>query len=192
MKRYLLLFFIYLSLALVLSAKNHIYIVPPIMISLFFIDKKVFRILTKWKFLLFLSILAFGVPMFIGDKDGLFRGIPYSSEVFLTSFLMVERSIIILLSLKMFTNHIPMDHMSNGLQKIRLKKFSQVFSISLQTLPKVKDLTSNTYKKFKQRTYKKNILSDIFDFMVQLIVNILKFADTYYLEKRDKKDLNEE
>jgi hypothetical protein len=85
-----------------------------------------------------------------------------------------------------------MDHMSKGLQKIRLKKFSQVFSISLQTLPEVKDITSNTIKKFKQRPYRKNILSDFFNFMVQLTVNILNFADNYYLEKRDKNNLNDE
>ena len=184
MKRYLLLFFIFIILAMMIDSENQWYITLPLLTVIFFISRSSFRLFMKWKLILLLCFLAFGAPLILGIKDCSFLGIPYSSEYLMISTIMVNRSIIILLSIKMITQKIPVDQMSRGLQRIRLKQFSQVFSTALIVLPEVKLLTKTTFQEFKTRNKEGNFFSDVYYFSVKLIIKILRFADNYSPEKK--------
>ncbi len=138
MKITLFLLIIFIGLAVFITYENLWYIVPAVLIVIFITEKKTFQLFLRWKFLLFLTILSVGVPLFLGTKDESFWGISYSKEYFQMSIVMVNRSIIILLSIRMFTNRISIGQISHALNRIKMQKFGQVFTISMHTLPEIK------------------------------------------------------
>lgn len=180
MKRYFFILIGYITAALIVNFENQWFIVPPVLITMLILDAQVFRIFLKWKFITFLGVLVFGLPLFIGSKDASFLRIPYSSSVFEMSLVMFHRSIIILMSIKIFTNRIPLVQISKSIQNTRLKKFGQVFSISMDTLPEINSITKNSLQEFRRKPRSKNIISEVFDSLVRLFVRILYFAEDYH------------
>ncbi len=182
MKRYVLI-----SVALILSAffltfQNLHLMVPAALLAVFVADRRAMRIFLRGKFLLFLAILAFGIPLFIGNRADLFFGIPYSHDVFRMSLVMVSRSVVILLSIKMFTNHISVEQMAAALQRIRLNRFSEVFSISMRALPEIRIIAASTYREYRRTPKQKNLFSESFDWLVKLVVRLLTYADRFSAE----------
>lgn len=185
MKRYLFFLIILMIMAVSVNFTNQWFLVPVALAFLALLDLQVFRILLKWKFLLFLAILVFGVPLFAGTKDKSFLGIPYSFEIFQMSVEMAHRSVIILMSVKMFTNRISVDQMARAMQRIRLRQFSQVFALALKVLPEIRVITVNTFKEYRTRERRQNFIADAFHWLVKLMVRIIHYANTLQLEKHD-------
>ena len=131
MRKTLLIFLIFLVMALVLNVRNQVIIFPLALAGMALLNTGVFRLFLRWKFLLFLGILVFAVPLFAGQKEALFLGISYSSELFRSSLVMAQRSIILLMGLKFLTSRISVEQMAQWLAGSRFKRFSQVFSLSM-------------------------------------------------------------
>ncbi len=178
MKKNLLILMIFLGIALSLNIKNQWFLVPAVLGTIFLMDRKVFRMILKWKFLFFLALLVLAVPLFAGIKDAAFYGIPYSSQMFHMSVVMAGRSIIILLSLRLFTSRISVEQLAEGMQRIHLRQFSQVFALSMQTLPQIRTIAGTTYREYRDKPRRKNIFAYFFNFAVILIIRILEFANT--------------
>ncbi|OGB70067.1 MAG: hypothetical protein A2Y94_01820 [Caldithrix sp. RBG_13_44_9] len=183
MKRYFYLFIGILISAVLINQTNQWFIFPPMILILFLVNRQAFHIFLNWKFDFLLFNLFVGIPLLLGKKDASWYGIPYSSEYFLMSLVMIKRSILILLGIKMFTNKISIQQISRSLQKIHLQRFSEVFSTALRVLPEVRVITHNTYREFKRTPRDKNIISHLYDWLVKLAVRILFFADQYYLDQ---------
>ncbi len=183
MKRYLLLFAVFIILALALNEKNHWYILPAVLFMILIINRQSFLIFLKWKFIILLLFLLLGIPLVLGNKDAQLGGISYSTEYLRLSGIMVSRSIIILLSIKMITGKISLSQISKGLQRIHLHQFSQVFSIAMHVLPEIQSISRNTLKEFKFRDSHGNIFSRVYHLLITLVVKILLFADQYHLEQ---------
>ena len=183
MKRYFYLFILVLISAILINQSNQWFIFPPMILLLFLVDRQAFRIFLNWKFDFLLLVLFAGIPLVLGKNDASWYGIPYSSDYLLMSLVMIKRSILILLGIKMFIHKISLEQISRSLQKIRLQRFSEVFSTAMRVLPEVRVITSNTYREFKRTPRDKNILSHLYDWLVKLAVRILFFADQYYLDQ---------
>ncbi len=177
MKRYIFIPLILLIIAFLTNEKTMIFFFPVALLIGLISDRKAFQIFLRWKFLAFLAILVFAIPLFIGKRESVFWGIPYSRDIFFMSVSMSLRSVIILSAIKIFTNHISIEQMSNALTRIRLKNFSQVFAIAMNQLPQIKKITVETYYEFKNEPKKTNIFSHIFNSFAHLIARILYFAD---------------
>jgi energy-coupling factor transporter transmembrane protein EcfT len=182
-KRYLYLFIGILVSAVLINQSNQWLIFIPLVLLIFLIDQQPFHIFLKWKFNLLVLNLLLGIPLILGKKDSSFFGIPYSQEYFQMSLVMINRSILILLGIKMLTNKINIQQIGQSLHKIRLQRFSEVFSTALRVLPEVKVITHNTYREFKRTPRDKNIMSHLYDWLVKLTIRILYFADQYYLDQ---------
>lgn len=179
MKLTISLFITFIGLALTINFNNQWYIIPPILIIIFIVERQAFLILFRWKFLVFLAILLFGTPVFLGKKDAILCGILYSLEYFEMSIVMLQRSIIILLSIKMFTNRISINQISNGLKNLKLYKFGEVFSISMRVLPEIRLIILKSIEEFRQKPRKSNIFSELFGWAVNLMSQILNYANQY-------------
>jgi len=184
---YLMLLVGYLAAALLITYQNQIYIVPVAVISMLLIDHRAFRPLLRWKFILLLIFLVFGTPLLLGEKDAHFFRIPYSSEMFQISLIMFYRSIFILGAIKIFTNKNSLEQLSISLHKIKLKRFGEALTISLETLPEIKSITRSSIGEFRKKKKSKNFLREIFDFVVRLLIKILKFAEDYHSKSVEKK-----
>lgn len=183
MKIYFSLFIAILISALSLNPSNQWYIFIPVVIIIFFSNRRAFDIFLKWKFNLLLLSLLLGVPLLLGEKDMRFLGISYSSEYFQMSLLMFNRSVLILLGIKMFTNKISIEKIAAALQKIHLYHFSILFSTALRALPEIRVIAQNTYREFRRTPRHTNVFSHLYNWLVKLMVRIVYFADQYYLDQ---------
>jgi hypothetical protein len=184
-KYYLLILAGYLIAALMLTYQNQIFIVPTAIVSMLLIDHRAFRPFLKWKFILFIAILVVGTPLILGEKDAQIFNLRYSSSIFQISLVMFYRSIIILGAIKIFTNKISMTQLSTALHKIKLKKFSDALAISMETLPEI--ITQESIGEFLKKKKSKNFVKELFDFVVHLIIKILKFAEVYHAKSIQSK-----
>jgi len=183
MKRYFYLFIMILISAVLINQSNQWFIFIPVVLLIFFIDRQPFLIFLNWKFDLLILNLLLGIPLILGKKDTSWYGIPYSLEYFQMSLVMINRSILILLGVRMFTHKISIQQIGQSLHKIHLQRFSEVFSTALRVLPELKVITHNTYQEFKRTPRNKNMISHLYDWLVKLTIRILYFADQYYLDQ---------
>jgi len=182
MKKYVAIFFAYLCIAISVNFNNQFWLVPAAFVSMAFLNWRVFRIILKWKLLLFLGILVFCTPIFSSQKDAVFMGISYSRNVFEISVVMAYRSLIILMALKYFTQKISVQEIARSLSKLKLLGFGQVFELSLTTLPEVKKITVDCLDEYKI-SHPFSVFKDTFEWLVKLLVRILVYADTISLNK---------
>ncbi len=177
-KRYFILFLVLLLLAVLADYETLVLIVPLAALLIFLGGRQAFRLLLRVKLLAFLAFLAFGVPVFAGSKDAVFMGIPYSAEIFRMSVVMVFRSLIILMAVKMFTSRISVEQMAAVFHRIRLRQFSLIFSLAMGMLPQIRRITLNTFREVRRTRPGWIGLPAIFDGLVTLLVRIIAFAES--------------
>jgi hypothetical protein len=166
-------------MALTLNFTNQRILFPLALLSMLLLNSEIYRLFLHWKFLAFLGLLVFAVPLFTGEKDAVIVGIEYSSEILRSSIVMAERSIILLMGLKHFTSRISVEQIAQAMANSRFKRFSQVFSLSMQVLPEVKSITIHTFREYRDESDKKKFLPNIYDFSIKLMVRILHCAGNY-------------
>ncbi len=182
MNRYWFTAIILLLSVAFMNPHNMLFIFTLAMISGVIIDLKALRPLLRWKFLFFLGILVFGTPLFIGSRQSSFLGIPYSADILRMSANMALRSVIILMAIKIFTNHISIEQMSNWLKRVRLKNFSEVFATSMKMMPKVKEISLQTFEEFRHSPKNLNMFSQAFTWTAKLIARLLFFVEDSVIE----------
>jgi hypothetical protein len=151
MKRYVACFFLTLTAALLLKDQTHLFLFPATLTALALIDRRAFRIFLKWKlWLLFLLLVAIPV-LLVGTRDARWFGLPYNSAMLHLNLIMVERSMIIMLAVKMLTNRLTPEILSGGLKRLRLHQFEQVFSLAQTMLPELRDTVRDELKEVEWR-----------------------------------------
>jgi hypothetical protein len=183
MKKIFFITIIFIALAILLNWHTQWYIIPTVFLTIFAIHPQAFHLFLKWKFILFILLLLVGIPLLLGEKNATFWGIRYSYEYFQKSLIMVNRSLIILLSIRMFTGKIAPEQLSIWLKKVHLRNFSDVLSVSMGVLPELKTITKESYHQSQNSITNDHFLKKIFNGIVRLLVKILNFADQYYQEQ---------
>ena len=135
MKRHLLYLLLGLGAALLLRESNQLYLFPAALILLTLIDPRAWLIFRRWKLWLFFFFVVAIPVLFVGSRDALWLTIPYNSRMLTLNVVMVERSIVIMLAVKMFTNHLSPEMLSRGLARLRLQQFDEVLGLARTMLP---------------------------------------------------------
>lgn len=146
MKQYSLVFLLGIAAALFLDETTHAVLFPAALLVMALIDWRAYRIFRRWKLWLFFMLLILIPVLLVNPKDAEWSGIPYNTRMFYLNLIMVERSILIMLSLKLFTNHISLDAISGGLKRLRLHQFEQVFRLAMAMLPQVRSIAAASFK----------------------------------------------
>jgi hypothetical protein len=183
MKKYIFIFVILIACAFLVSWKWQWYIAPPALFVITLIHRDAFQVIFQWKFLLFLFLILFGIPLFLGDKNASVLGIWYSSEYFQKSTVMINRSLIILLSIRMITGKMSPEQVSNVFKKMRLKNFSEVYSIAITVLPDLNTIARESFRHASSPPQKSHILKRFYEKIVNMMVGTLGLADQYYRDQ---------
>jgi len=186
MRKYIFMSLVLIMVAFLVSFKNQIFLVPPALAAVLLLDPRAFRMVLRWKFLFFLGILLLGVPLLVGSKDAVLWGLPYSRKTFQASTVMVHRSIMIVLAFKVFSNHLPITEVSGTMEKLGLKSFGEVFALSTEALPEIRDIALSRMRDFRTSPRRKNIFSHLFQGLVKLLAALVLFADQYHARKNKK------
>ncbi|HOT97648.1 MAG TPA: hypothetical protein PLN61_04865 [bacterium] len=137
--------------ALLLRESTHVFLFPATLAVLAAIDLHAFRIFRRWKlWLFFILIVAFPV-LLVGTRDARCLGVPYNSSMFRLNLIMVERSILLMLAIKAFTNRLSPEMLSRGLAMLHLHQFDQVFRLSQSMLPELRSIVTTELQKIQWR-----------------------------------------
>jgi energy-coupling factor transporter transmembrane protein EcfT len=127
--------------------------------------------------MLFLAILVIAIPVFLGSRDTALYGIPFSPTLFQTHVAMAHRSIIILLAIRILTLRIPLNQMERTFERLRLHRFSRVFSVAMDLLPQVRSLAQQSIQDLRQTRRTKNWVSHSIDQVSSFLAHLLILAD---------------
>lgn len=180
MKKYILIFLIFIICAFLISWESQWYLALPVYLAIGLIHRDALRLVFRWKFLLFIFLILFGIPLFLGDQNATVLGIKYSYEYFQKSTVMVNRSLIILFSIRMVTGKTSPEQVSNLFKKMRLKNFSEVYSIAMTVLPDLKYIARNSFQHASSSPPDSHIFKKLYEKIVILMVGVLGLADQYY------------
>ena len=151
MKGYLVCFLLGVAAALSLSLGNHYYLFPAALAGLALADRRAYRIFLRWKlWLFFLLVVAIPVVV-VAPRDAEWIGINYTATMLRLNLLMVERSILLMLSLKMLTGRISPFELSRSMKRAGLAQFDEVFRLSQKMLPGLRTTVTLAFREVAWR-----------------------------------------
>jgi hypothetical protein len=168
----------FFALAIGVSFENQIFLAPLAWSVTACFDRRAFRILLDWKLLLFLAFIVLLVPVICGSKDALALGVPYSTELLQAGLVMAQRSLIILLGLRVFTGRVSVGDLSFALRQSRFQPFGQVFTLAIDSLPQIRSIAAGAFRDFRQSESRKARISTAFEFLVAFLVRLLLYAQS--------------
>jgi hypothetical protein len=172
-----------LGLAFFITWENQLLLAPLAVVPVVVMGPGAFRMLLRWKLLAFLAVMVGAVPLLLGEKTAAFHGIPYSPEYVKATLVMASRSIVILLSLKLFTQRLSLDELADYLARTRFHQFGEAFTLSLELLPQLRGTVREAYVEYRQALPGRNVIRHTMSWTVELIARVLVHAETYQYER---------
>ena len=130
------------------------------------------------RFWVFILIIALFIPISLGDKNSYFMGIAYSSENLNMAAVMIQRALIIYTGVILFTRNVSILSLINFFTKLGFKDFGLSLSIAINLIPLLKRNITNIYNSFILRGgFRRNVLKNIFKFVVVVLVNTIRTAE---------------
>lgn len=173
--------FVYLILgitAAVCLRENNQNILFPVALSLLaIIDWRIFRLFLRWKLWFFFALLIAIPILLVGSKDAVWLGVPYNAAMLKLNILMVERSIVIMLTVKMFTNRLSFEAISRGLIRMKLVQFEQVFRLALAMLPEVRSIMMTLLQNLSWRQLRTS-RAELFPLLSRIIAKMILHANS--------------
>ncbi len=152
MKRYAFCFLLGIAAALSLNERTHLILFPAALLAVAMVEHRAYRIFRHWKLWFFFIFILLIPVLLVPPKDAAWLGAAYNSRMLRLNFIMVERSVLIMLSIRLFTTHISLDHLSHGLTQIGLVQFERVFRLAMELLPQIRMAATDTFKELPLKT----------------------------------------
>lgn len=137
--------------ALLLRESNHHWLFPAALVALAILDLRLFRMLRSWKLWLFLLLLVAIPVLLVGEKDASWLGVPYNSAMLRLNLLMVERSLVLMLTIRLFTSRLSPQTISAALARLHLRQFDLVFRHAQAMLPEVRSTVTASLREVEWR-----------------------------------------
>lgn len=179
----LLLLCVQLALAISVTFENQLILLPVALLPVLVLEPGIFRFLLRWKLLLFLAVMVGGVPLVLGDRSATFMGIPYAPDYVQATVVMASRSLVILLSLKLFTQRLSLEELAERLGRTRFRQFGEAFTLSMELLPQLRRTAVQAYGEYRRAMPGRNVVRHTLSWAVELIARVLIHAEAYQYEK---------
>lgn len=142
MKRALVSLFLGVGAALLVQQTNSLFLFPAALLVLTLIDPRAWRIFRRWKLWLFFLLVVAIPVLLVAPREAQWQGIPYNPRMLELNLVMIQRSILLMLTIKIFTNRLSPEMLSRALARLRLHHFDQVFSLARSMLPELRTIVS--------------------------------------------------
>jgi energy-coupling factor transporter transmembrane protein EcfT len=158
-------------------------LVPLALLPVLVLAPAQFRILLRWKLLLFLALIVGGVPLLLGERTALFAGVRYDPEYVRIGAVMAARAIVILLALRLFTSRISLEQLAAALARTRFRQFGEAFGLGMELLPQVRAAAAECYTQYRRAMPRRRVIRHTLSWTVELMASVVVRAETYYYEK---------
>jgi energy-coupling factor transporter transmembrane protein EcfT len=183
MKSALALLAAQLLVAFCITFENQLILFPLALLPVAFLAPRAFRMLLNWKLLVFLGVMVGLIPLLLGDKTATFLGIPYAPDYVRATVVMASRSLVILLSLRLFTQRLSLEELADALARTRFRQFGEAFTLAMELLPQLRGTAMQAYGEYRRAMPGRNIVRHTLSWTVELIARVLIHAETYQYEK---------
>ncbi len=183
MRRYVALLALQIGLAVSLTYENQWILAPLALLPVILLDWRILRVLLRWKLLLFLGLVVGGVPVFLGTKTASFLGVPYAPEYVRISVVMVDRCVIILLALKLFTSRLSLDELARRVRNTRFRQFGEAFALAMELLPQVRTTARQTYNEYRLTMPRRKVIRHTVSWTIELITRVLVYAENHQYQQ---------
>ncbi len=183
MSRWLTLLCVQLLLAISVTFENQLILVPLALAPVAILEPRAFRMLLRWRLLLFIALMVGGVPVLLGDRSAVFMGIPYAPEYVQATVVMVERGLIILMALKLFTTRLSLEEITRQLGRTRFRQFGEAFGLAMELLPQMRAMATESYHEYRSQRRGRNPIRHILSWTAELIARAVVRAESYSYKK---------
>jgi hypothetical protein len=172
-----------LMVAFFITWENQLLLVPLALLPVVVLGPGAFRMLLRWKLLLFLAVMVGAVPLLLGHKTATFMGIPYAPAYVEATLVMASRSLVILLSLKLFTQRLSLEELAERLARTRFHQFGEAFTLAMELLPHFRHTATEAYAEYRLELPGRNPVRHTASWVIEVIARVLIHAETYQYEK---------
>ncbi|MEA3286226.1 MAG: nucleoside-triphosphatase [Candidatus Marinimicrobia bacterium] len=145
-------------------------------------DPATLRPLKNFRFWLIVSFLVILVPIFTGVSDAQFLGIAYSSVQFDSMILMALRGIDVFLVFQILSTNLNSDKARQLFQKLGISHFDLLFSISKETLPRIRSVLKARAHQLHHPDGNHLQLGQIISYAAAVIQDMVTMAESYSTE----------
>lgn len=157
-------------------------IVFAIVILANFYNPATWRPLINVRFWILIAMLVLLAPLFTGDLESRFLGIPYSSNELSKMILMSLRGIVVFLLFQILTINLDSQRTRELLLKLRFHHVDSLFTISKETLPTLRSILKARYAQIIKANGRKIHLGQILQFASAVLEDIVCLAENLSTE----------
>jgi len=180
MKRHVALLAAQFLLAVSITFENQVVLVPAALLPVILIDRALLRALLRLRLLLFLGAIIGGVPLLLGEKTAIFLGMPFSPEYFRSGVVMVDRCIVIMLALKLFTSRLSPEELTARARGTRFHRFGETCSLALELLPRLRNTARGTWREFRAAKPRGSFVAHTASWTIELIARVIIAAENQH------------
>lgn len=151
-----------------------------ILILAYLFNHRAIRPLRNYRFWIVILLLVIIVPIFTGIQDNSIMGISYSSEQLSKTLLMALRGISVFILFQVLTTNLDHQKVQVVFSKMGITRFDIIYSLSKETLPRVKSILGTRYTQFRNNWKRRHSLNQLMDLMLSVFSDFIHLADHLY------------
>jgi energy-coupling factor transporter transmembrane protein EcfT len=170
-------------LSFFIPAGLSVWFFPAAILFLLYLDRHLFRFVTRFSFIMFFLIIVVFQSLFSGEKDISLYGINFSSAAFYNGMLMILRAAILIPSITYLSRTSDKASIRRLFERIGVRHFDELISTAQNILPLLKE----NFRHFLSSARKNGYYTPV-EFTARFIVLVIKTVPdrTYNLpEKRE-------
>ncbi|MBN2472937.1 MAG: energy-coupling factor transporter transmembrane protein EcfT [Anaerolineae bacterium] len=109
------------------------------------------RQILRLRYLVWMLLLALPTVFFLGERDAVFYGVPYSSEGLLAAGQIAMRYVVVLVALQGFTSAVEITALAGLLERFGLRGLGFSLGVALNLLPSLQQSSTNGWHALQMR-----------------------------------------
>jgi len=150
------------------------------------------RPLKNYRFWLMIALLVIAVPLFTGNLESRFLGIPYSADQLGKMLLMSTRGISVFLFIQILTTNLDSQRTRKLLSTLGLQKYDTLFDLSREALPALRSIMGARIGKFKNPQAKGHLPKHPLRFATTVLEDIIQLAEKLSMSLEQEQPLPQE
>ncbi|MFL7867440.1 MAG: energy-coupling factor transporter transmembrane component T [Anaerolineales bacterium] len=109
------------------------------------------RRVLRWRWLLWMLLMALPPVFFVGELDASFAGIPFSTEGLLAGLQIAVRFVVVLIAIQGFTSSVDIPTLAGLLERFGLQGLGFSLGVALNMLPGLQEASLRTWHTLRMR-----------------------------------------
>jgi len=175
---HLAIFFWFLGMAMLVSRTEILAMTTVCLVVVMIVYPQAIRRSLRWRWLIWMSLLAIPPLFFLGELDHIFLGVAYSSEGALAGLQIALRFVIVLLAVSAFTSSVDIPALAGLLERFGMQGLGFSIGVALNLLPNLTQSSIEAWQSLHMRGgLRKRWFRGLQLLMMTIVTNALRRAE---------------